>query len=258
MTEPKLAMAAHTQPTHERTTAPPLLRITKLNVSYGAVRAVRDVDLDVAAGEIRVVLGANGAGKSSIIRSIIGVTKPASGTIEFPVGEHIEGLPAHAINARGIGWVPEGRQVFANLTVQENLLIGGFRERRGNELAERLTRLTERFPRLQERLTQLAGSLSGGEQQMLAIARALMSSPRLLLLDEPSLGLAPKIVDAMFELIGEIRDSGISVLMAEQNARHALRIADYAYLLEHGEMRGHGTPEEMEQREDVRAAYLGG
>jgi branched-chain amino acid transport system ATP-binding protein len=258
MTSSEPIALADSSPDDSRSTSKTLLTIRGLNVTYGAVRAVRGVDLEVASGQIRVVLGANGAGKSSIIRSIIGVTKPASGTIEFPLGHDIAGRPPHAINSLGIGWVPEGRQIFANLTVQENLRIGGFQERRPGELTERLSQLTERFPRLQERRTQLAGSLSGGEQQMLAIARALMSSPRLLLLDEPSLGLAPKIVDSMFELVCEIRDSGISVLMAEQNARHALRIADYAYLLENGEMRGHGTPQEMEQREDVRAAYLGG
>lgn len=235
-----------------------LLRIQNLEVIYGHVRAVRGVDLELRHGQVTVILGANGAGKSSIIRSIIGLVKPRSGTIEAPPGSEIQHDPPHKIHARGIAWVPEGRQIFANLSVRENLDIGAFGVRDRQVISARLERITTIFPILGERMNQAAGSLSGGEQQMLAFGRALISGPQILLLDEPSLGLAPKVVARLFELVGEIRDDGISILMAEQNARQALGVADYVYLLENGEMRGAGTPRQMEDREDVRAAYLGG
>ncbi len=212
-----------------------LLQVSGLEVAYGPVRAVRGVDLEVHQGEIRAILGANGAGKSSIIRAIMGLVRPRGGTVAFG-DQALHKLPPHKVNQLGIAWVPEGRQVFSTLTVQENLLMGAFGRRHG----------------------QATGSLSGGEQQMLAVGRALMSDPRLLLMDEPSLGLAPKVVQALFDLALEIRARGISILMAEQNARQALRVADYAYLLEVGEIRGGGSAREMEASETIRRVYLGG
>jgi branched-chain amino acid transport system ATP-binding protein len=234
-----------------------LLQVNGLEVAYGPVRAVRGVDLEVQVGEIRAILGANGAGKSSIIRAIMGLVKPRGGTIAFE-SQAIHKFPPHKVNRLGIAWVPEGRQVFSTLTVQENLLMGAFGQRPGQATHARQEQIMDMFPRLRERREQLAGSLSGGEQQMLAIGRALMSNPTLLLLDEPSLGLAPKVVQYLFDLAQEIRARGISILMAEQNARQALRVADYAYLLEVGELRGGGSAREMEASETVRRVYLGG
>jgi len=234
-----------------------LLQVSGLEVAYGPVRAVRGVDLEVNQGEIRAVLGANGAGKSSIIRAIMGLVKPRGGTVAFG-GQTLHKLPPHKVNQSGIAWVPEGRQVFSTLTVRENLLMGAFGRRHGEAMHARQEEIMDMFPLLRERQGQLAGSLSGGEQQMLAIGRALMSEPRLLLMDEPSLGLAPKVVQSLFDLALEIRARGISILMAEQNARQALRVADYAYLLEVGEIRGGGSAREMEASETIRRVYLGG
>jgi branched-chain amino acid transport system ATP-binding protein len=234
-----------------------LLQVDGLEVAYGPVRAVRGVTLEIHAGEIRAILGANGAGKSSIIRAIMGLVKPRGGTIAFG-SQAIHKFPPHKVNRLGIAWVPEGRQVFSTLTVQENLLMGAFGQRQGQATQARQEQIMDMFPRLRERRQQLAGSLSGGEQQMLAIGRALMSNPTLLLLDEPSLGLAPKVVQYLFDLAQEIRARGISILMAEQNARQALRVADYAYLLEVGELRSGGSAREMEASAEVRRVYLGG
>jgi len=234
-----------------------LLQVNGLEVAYGPVRAVRGVDLEVHQGEIRAILGANGAGKSSIIRAIMGLVKPRGGTVAFG-GRALDKLLPHKVNEWGIAWVPEGRQVFSTLTVEENLLMGAFGRRNGQATDTRQEHIMDMFPTLRERRTQLAGSLSGGEQQMLAIGRALMSNPRLLLMDEPSLGLAPKVVRSLFDLVEEIRAGGISILMAEQNARQALRVADYAYLLEVGEIRGGGSAREMEASETIRRVYLGG
>jgi branched-chain amino acid transport system ATP-binding protein len=234
-----------------------LLQVNGLEVAYGPVRAVRGVDLEVHQGEIRAILGANGAGKSSIIRAIMGLVKPRGGTVAFG-GRALDKLLPHKVNEWGIAWVPEGRQVFSTLTVEENLLMGAFGRRNGQATDTRQEHIMDMFPTLRERRTQLAGSLSGGEQQMLAIGRALMSNPRLLLMDEPSLGLAPKVVRSLFDLVEEIRARGISILMAEQNARQALRVADYAYLLEVGEIRGGGSAREMEASETIRRVYLGG
>ena len=234
-----------------------LLQVSGLEVAYGPVRAVRGVDLEVHQGEIRAILGANGAGKSSIIRAIMGLVKPCGGTVAFG-GQALHKLLPHKVNEWGIAWVPEGRQVFSTLTVEENLLMGAFARRHGQATDARQQQVMGMFPTLRERRAQLAGSLSGGEQQMLAIGRALMSNPRLLLMDEPSLGLAPKVVRSLFDLALEIRARGISILMAEQNARQALRVADYAYLLEVGEIRGGGSAREMEASETIRRVYLGG
>jgi branched-chain amino acid transport system ATP-binding protein len=234
-----------------------LLKVSGLEVAYGPVRAVKGVDLEVHEGEIRSILGANGAGKSSIIKAILGLVRPRRGTIAFE-GKAIQRLPAHKVNQLGIAWVPEGRQIFSTLTVHENLLMGAFGGRNGQEAQERLGQIIALFPILRERQSQLGGSLSGGEQQMLAIGRALMSNPSLLLMDEPSLGLAPKIVQRLFDLVRDIRGRGISILMAEQNARQALRVSDYAYLLEVGEIRGGGSASDMEASEEVQRVYLGG
>jgi branched-chain amino acid transport system ATP-binding protein len=234
-----------------------LLQVKGLEVTYGPVRAVKGVDLEVPKGEIRAILGANGAGKSSIIRAIMGLVKSRRGTLTLADRE-LQRLPPHAVNQLGIAWVPEGRQIFSTLTVHENLLMGAFSQRHPLEVRARQEQIMELFPILKARQAQLGGSLSGGEQQMLAIGRALMSNPVLLLMDEPSLGLAPRVVQYLFDLTQEIRARGISILMAEQNARQALRVADYAYLLEVGEMRDSGPARDMEASERVRQVYLGG
>ena len=234
-----------------------LLQVKGLEVTYGPVRAVKGVDLEVSKGEIRAILGANGAGKSSIIRAIMGLVRSRRGTLTLADRE-LQRLPPHAVNQLGIAWVPEGRQIFSTLTVHENLLMGAFGQRHPQEVRARQEQIMELFPILKARQAQLGGSLSGGEQQMLAVGRALMSNPVLLLMDEPSLGLAPKVVQYLFDLTQEIRARGISILMAEQNARQALRVSDYAYLLEVGEMRGGGSAGEMEASEEVQRVYLGG
>lgn len=234
-----------------------LLQVKGLEVTYGPVRAVKGVDLEVPKGEIRAILGANGAGKSSIIRAIMGLVKSRRGTLTLADRE-LQRLPPHTVNRLGIAWVPEGRQIFSTLTVHENLLMGAFSQRHPQEVRARQEQIMELFPILKARQEQLGGSLSGGEQQMLAIGRALMSNPVLLLMDEPSLGLAPKVVQYLFDLTREIRARGISILMAEQNARQALRVADYAYLLEVGEIRDGGPARDMEASERVRRVYLGG
>ena len=234
-----------------------LLQVKGLEVTYGPVRAVKGVDLEVPKGEIRAILGANGAGKSSIIRAIMGLVKSRRGTLTLADRE-LQRLPPHTVNRLGIAWVPEGRQIFSTLTVHENLLMGAFGQRQPQEMRARQEQIMELFPILKARQAQLGGSLSGGEQQMLAIGRALMSNPVLLLMDEPSLGLAPKVVQYLFDLTREIRARGISILMAEQNARQALRVVDYAYLLEVGEIRDGGPARDMEASERVRQVYLGG
>ena len=235
-----------------------VLKTKGLGVSYGHVEAARNVDLTLVGGEVTVILGANGAGKSSIIRAIMGIVRPVRGTVEFPPGREIQRLRADQINALGIAWVPEGRQVFAPLNVMENLLIGSFRRaaRAGSEA--RLENVFAMFPILKERRSVLAGSLSGGEQQMLAFGRALMSDPQVLLLDEPSLGLAPKVVRQVFDTVREFRARGITVLMAEQNARQALKVADAAYVLEIGEIRNSGSADTLANDDQVRRLYLGG
>ena len=234
-----------------------LLKVAGLEVAYGPVPAVAGVGLEVPEGDIRAILGANGAGKSSTIKAILGLVKAHAGTIEFQ-DRPIQGMPTHRIHQLGIAWVPEGRQLFSTLTVHENLEMGAFARGTAVELPAKLDEVFTLFPRLKERRAQVAGSLSGGEQQMLAIARALMAEPRLLLMDEPSLGLAPKVVQRLFEQIQEINARGLSILMVEQNARQALKIARYAYLLEVGRVVGAGPSRELEASESVKRVYLGG
>jgi len=236
----------------------PLLEISDLHVHYNAVPAVNGVSIVIGAGEIRLILGANGAGKSTIIKAIIGLQPAASGSIRF-CGEHdLRRMRPHQIHRLGISWVPEGRQLWGTLTVLENLRMGGFIERDAARLRRRIDELRERFPRLGERRNQLAGSLSGGEQQMVAIARALVSSPKLLLMDEPSLGLAPFVVRDVFALAREINAMGISILMVEQNARQALKLAHWAWLLETGRIVVGGPSDEIAATESVQEVFLGG
>jgi branched-chain amino acid transport system ATP-binding protein len=235
-----------------------LLRIEGLAVSYGSVPAVDGVDLEIEPGELRVILGANGAGKTTIIKTIMGLLKPKRGTISFD-GEHdLLRLRPDQIHRLGIAWVPEGRQLWHTMTVLDNLRMGAFEVADETAVNRRIADMFERFPRLGERRHQLAGSLSGGEQQMVAIARALVSSPRLLLMDEPSLGLAPIVVREVFALAQEINRHGIAVLMVEQNARQSLKVAQSAYLLEHGRVVEAGPAAEIAGKPSVQEVFLGG
>jgi branched-chain amino acid transport system ATP-binding protein len=235
--------------------APPLLEVENLSVAYGRVQAVRDVSLVVPDGTIVALIGANGAGKTTTLSAISGVTPARGGSIRFR-GESIARRAPHEIVARGIVQVPEGRQVLARMSVEENLHMGAY-QRRDGDVRSDLDALFDRFPVLRERRALMAGSLSGGEQQMLAIARALMARPRLLLLDEPSMGLAPLLVDQIFSILAEIHASGTTILLVEQNARKALALCDYAYVMETGRVTLHGTAEELAGNEAVTAAYLG-
>jgi branched-chain amino acid transport system ATP-binding protein len=232
----------------------PLLEVRDLDVRYGAIRAIRGIDFTVEEGEIVALLGANGAGKTTTQKTISGMLRPAAGSITFD-GQRIDGIPAHRLIGLGICHVPEGRHVFPRMTVAENLEMGAFRFRHPDE-AE-LERVLELFPRLRERYRQQAGTLSGGEQQMLAIGRALMGKPRLLLLDEPSMGLAPLIVRQIFDIVREINAGGVTVLLVEQNAAQALALANRGYVLETGELVLSGTGRELLADDRVRAAYLG-
>jgi len=234
-----------------------LLTISDLHVSYGALPAVRGVRLELPEGDLRVILGANGAGKTTIIKAVLGLLKVTRGSIEF-AGHDITGSAPHAINRLGISWVPEGRQLWDSLTVLDNLKMGAFAQRDDAETARRIDEMFERFPRLRERQGQLAGSLSGGEQQMVAIARALVSRPRLILMDEPSLGLAPILVRDVFRLVKEINGAGISILMVEQNARMSLRVASWAYLLDVGRIALDGAARDLEASREVQDVFLGG
>lgn len=233
-----------------------MLVLNKVGASYGEVRALDNVSINVDRGEIVALLGANGAGKTSTLRCITGLLKISQGTIRF-LGEPIENRRTVDIVGRGISMVFEGRRLFPELTVRENLLAGGFLVRDAAEVRARMAHVHEMFPRLAERRSQLAGSLSGGEQQMLAIARSLMSEPLLLLMDEPSMGLAPRLVDEVFQIMTEINASGTTILLVEQNARRALEIASRAYVLEAGEIVLSGSGVELLDNEAVRAAYLG-
>jgi branched-chain amino acid transport system ATP-binding protein len=234
---------------------PPLLVVDGLTVAYGAVVAIRDVSLEVAPGEIVATLGPNGAGKTTLLRAIAGALKPQHGTVRFD-GRSLTGLVPEEVVRRGVALVPEGRHVFPRLTVEENLTIGGIARTDLDEVRADTERWLGRFPILRERASQLAGTLSGGEQQQLAIARALMSRPRMLLLDEPSLGLAPIFVDLIFELIRELRSDGVTVLLVEQNVHRALEVADRAYVLSVGTVVASGLAGQLAEGE-LERSYLG-
>lgn len=231
-----------------------MLKINDLHVSYGGIRAIRGVSLEIPDKEIVTLIGANGAGKSTTLRSVAGLVKPDSGSIELDSKELV-GKSPNEIITHGIALVPEGRRVFANLTVLENIKIGGYL--RKDSLDEDIEKMYSLFPILKERNWQLAGTLSGGEQQMLAVARALMSKPKIIMMDEPSLGLAPLIVRDIFDIIKEINKQGVTVLLIEQNANMALKIADRAYVMETGKITMSGTGAELLADERIRKAYLG-
>lgn len=231
-----------------------ILEIKNLEVHFGGIRAVDGISMDVEMGKIITLIGANGAGKSTILRSVSGIVKPAGGDILFE-GESIVGLSPDKIVAKGITLVPEGRRVFPNLTVLENLKIGAYLRR--DKLTDDIEYVYSLFPRLRERHWQQAGTLSGGEQQMLAVGRALMSRPKLIMMDEPSLGLAPLVVRDIFNIIGTINKAGITVLLNEQNANLALKMADYGYVIETGRLTMTGTGYELLNNESVKEAYLG-
>ena len=234
-----------------------MLTVEDINVYYGAIHAIKGISLDVPDGEIVALIGSNGAGKSTTLRTISGLMKPKTGKILYE-GKDIAGVPAHKIVGMGLCLVPEGRHVFANMTVLENLELGAYLRKDKDGIAKDMKDVFEKFPRLLERKDQLSGTLSGGEQQMLAMGRALMSRPKLLLLDEPSMGLAPLLVKEIFNIIKEINESGTTVLLVEQNANMALSIADKAYVLETGRITLSGTAQELASSEAVRKAYLGG
>jgi branched-chain amino acid transport system ATP-binding protein len=233
-----------------------MLRLTDVSLSYGHVEALRGVTLEVAAGQIVTLIGANGAGKSSTLKAISGMHAVCAGSIEFD-GTRIDTVPPHMIVFRGISHCPEGRRIFADLTVRENLLMGGYLLAK-KDLAGQLDQVLELFPRLRERIDQAGSTLSGGEQQMLAIARALMCRPRLLMLDEPSLGLSPLMVEKVFETVIELREAGLTILLVEQNAMAALAVSDRAYVLENGSVALSGPSAELSRDERVVQAYLGG
>ncbi|HHX95458.1 MAG TPA: ABC transporter ATP-binding protein [Clostridia bacterium] len=234
-----------------------MLSIQNIDVFYGNIQALRGISLEVSKGEIVSLIGANGAGKSTTLKAISGLIHPKNGKIEFE-GEDITNKPAQEIVKRRISQVPEGRRVFAQMTVYENLELGAYLRKDKEGIKNSFQRVFDRFPILQERRFQKAGTLSGGEQQMLAMGRALMSQPKLLLLDEPSMGLAPLLVQEIFNIIKEINEAGTTILLVEQNANMALSIADKAYVLETGKIVLSGTARELQESEEVRKAYLGG
>ena len=234
-----------------------MLKVDNIDVYYGAIHAIKGISIEVPKGEIVTLVGSNGAGKSTTLRTISGLMKPKNGTILFE-DKNIVGVPAHKIVGMGLCQVPEGRHVFANMSVMEHLELGAYLRNDKDGIARDLEDVFKKFPRLLERKDQISGTLSGGEQQMLAMGRALMSRPRLLLLDEPSMGLAPLLVKEIFNIIKEINESGTTVLLVEQNANMALSIADKAYVLETGRIALAGTAQELASSEAVRKAYLGG
>ena len=233
-----------------------MLEVRGLEVAYGRIRAVQGISLDVAEGEIVTLIGANGAGKSSTMHAICGIEKPAAGSVRF-LGEDITGLPAHRVIGRGITQVPEGRLVFAGLTIEENLRLGAYSAGRRLDVAAEMERVLDLFPVLRERLASRGSALSGGQAQMLAVARGLMARPRLLLLDEPSLGLSPVAVQEVFALIGDLRRRGVTVLLVEQNVRQALSIADRGYVLESGTIILEGSAPELAGHDMLVSAYMG-
>ena len=234
-----------------------ILHVEDLNVYYGSIHAVKGISFDVEEGEIVTLIGANGAGKSTTLNTVAGLLKPREGKVEFE-GESLLGIPPHKIVSRGMALCPEGRRVFLQMSVRDNLEMGAFTRTDSAEVADSLEMVFERFPRLKEREGQSAGTLSGGEQQMLAMGRALMSKPRLLMLDEPSMGLAPILVQEIFNIIKALHDADTTVLHVEQNARMALSIADRAYVLETGKVSMSGNAADLANDERVKQAYLGG
>ena len=234
-----------------------MLKVENLSVHYGMIQAVRDVSFEVNEGEVVSLIGANGAGKTTILRTLSGLVRPSAGKIQF-LGKEIQKMPAQKIVAGGLSQVPEGRHVFSGLTVMENLEMGAFLKKNREENQANLKKVFSRFPRLEERKNQNAATLSGGEQQMLAMGRALMSTPKLLLLDEPSMGLAPIFIQEIFDIIQDIQKQGTTVLLIEQNANKALAISDRGYVLETGKIVLSGTGKELAASDEVRKAYLGG
>ncbi|MDZ7379672.1 MAG: ABC transporter ATP-binding protein [candidate division KSB1 bacterium] len=233
-----------------------LLEVNNIHTYYGHIYALKGISLTVDKGEVVTLIGANGAGKTTTLKTISGLLHPRQGTILLE-GERINGLPPHEIVARGIGQAPEGRQVFTRLTVQENLEMGAYSRKDKEGIKRDLDYVYHLFPRLAERRNQAGGTLSGGEQQMLAIGRALMTRPRVLLLDEPSMGLAPVLVDTIFEIIRQLNNQGVTILLVEQNAARALSVANRGYVLETGQIILQGSAKELIQNEQVRKAYLG-
>ncbi|HEX2229900.1 MAG TPA: ABC transporter ATP-binding protein [Candidatus Binatia bacterium] len=233
-----------------------LLNVRGLRVHYGAIEAVKGIDFELCRGQITALLGANGAGKSTTLLALSGLLRTSAGSIDF-AGEELTGAAPHQIVARGLIQVPEGRQILTTLTVRENLLLGSYRRKRSGEVAADLRRMVTLFPRLGEKLEDRAGNLSGGEQQMLAIARALMAKPRLLLLDEPSMGLAPLLVGEIFKTLRQLNQSGLTIFLVEQNARQALRIAQRAYVMENGVIVLSGESPDLMHNSKVVEAYLG-
>ena len=233
-----------------------MLKVTDLQVYYGVIQAIKGLSFEVNEGEVIALIGANGAGKTTILHTITGLVEAKSGTVEFE-GKNITKMPGHKIVTLGMAHVPEGRRVFAELSVLENLKMGAYTRKDKNEIAQSLEIVYKRFPRLEERKNQLAGTLSGGEQQMLAMGRALMSHPKIILMDEPSMGLSPIFVNEIFDIIKEVSASGTTVLLVEQNAKKALSIADRAYVLETGKIVLEGDAKELMNDESVKKAYLG-
>lgn len=234
-----------------------LLEVKDLYVNYGLIQAIKGVSFEVNEGEIVALIGANGAGKTTIMHSVCNLIPKASGSVSFG-GENITGIAAHKLVPMGIAQVPEGRRIFQELTVYENLKMGSYTRRDKKEINETLEKMYDSFPILKDRAKQIAGTLSGGEQQMLAISRALMSHPKLLLLDEPSMGLSPLYVNTIFDMIKKVNDEGTTVLLVEQNAKKALTIADRAYVLETGKMVKSGSGRELLEDDSIKRAYLGG
>ena len=233
-----------------------LLEIKDLEVSYGIIKAIKGISFDVNEGEVIALIGANGAGKTTILHTITGLITADRGTVQFE-GKEITKVPAHKIVGMGMAHVPEGRRVFANLTVLQNLKMGAYTRKNKNEIEQTLETVYTRFPRLKERQNQMAGTLSGGEQQMLAMGRALMSHPKIILMDEPSMGLSPIFVNEIFDIIQSVSASGTTVLLVEQNARKALSIADRAYVLETGNVVLEGKADELLHNDAIKKAYLG-
>ena len=234
-----------------------LLELKNVEAAYGNIKALKGINLSVPAGKIVTLIGANGAGKSTTMKTIMGIMKPIAGDVLFK-GESIAGMKTHNIVKKGVVLVPEGRQILQNMSVRENLEMGAYQRKDPEGIKEDLSKVFERFPRLFERQNQFGGTLSGGEQQMLAIGRAVMAKPEVMLLDEPSMGLAPLVVQQIFDVIKDINKMGTTVLLVEQNARKALQIADYAYVMETGRIVMEGPAQEVANNPDVMAAYLGG